>query len=372
MSSISTHHSIPFPSCRPDIAGNVSMPLIHAFDFLATPPSTLPAVVIVAGNDSTLRSWVVSRLMDGADVSVFDGETVRWVDLRGELSTASLFSAGERQTVVVRSGDKLVKDCRSELEQHVASPGDATRLVLEVEQLPGNTRLYKIAEKDQCVVQCSAPQSGGGRNPQPDVPKIRGFLVRTIAPKYQTKLSDGAANALIEMIGDNIGMLDSEIAKLAVYLPPNETITEALVREVVAGWIGKTMWEINDAAAGGQAADALRHLDKLLSGGQATLALLPQLAWALRRLGMATAVVDEWEAAGRRPTPQDGLKASNFRGGPNDLKKAELQMKQLGRDRARKLLAWLLDADLKLKGSHSAPPRDRFVIEELICKLAKR
>jgi DNA polymerase-3 subunit delta len=372
MSSISTHHSIPFPSCRPDIAGNVSMPLIHAFDFLATPPSTLPAVVIVAGNDSTLRSWVVSRLMDGADVSVFDGETVRWVDRRGELSTASLFSAGERQTVVVRSGDKLVKDCRSELEQHVASPGDATRLVLEVEQLPGNTRLYKIAEKDQCVVQCSAPQSGGGRNPQPDVPKIRGFLVRTIAPKYQTKLSDGAANALIEMIGDNIGMLDSEIAKLAVYLPPNETITEALVREVVAGWIGKTMWEINDAAAGGQAADALRHLDKLLSGGQATLALLPQLAWALRRLGMATAVVDEWEAAGRRPTPQDGLKASNFRGGPNDLKKAELQMKQLGRDRARKLLAWLLDADLKLKGSHSAPPRDRFVIEELICKLAKR
>jgi DNA polymerase-3 subunit delta len=132
------------------------------------------------------------------------------------------------------------------------------------------------------------------------------------------------------------------------------------------------MWDINDAVAGGNAAEALRHFDKLLSGGQATLALIPQLAWALRRLGMATAVVDEWEAMGRRPMPQDGLKASGFKGRPEDFTKAEKQMKQLGRDRARKLLAWLLEADLKLKGSHSSAPRDRWVIEELICRLAKR
>jgi DNA polymerase-3 subunit delta len=47
-------------------------------------------------------------------------------------------------------------------------------------------------------------------------------------------------------------------------------------------------------------------------------------------------------------------------------------MRQLGRDRARQLLTWLLEADLKLKGSHSAAPRDRWVLEELVCKLARR
>jgi len=349
------------------------MPLTHAFEFLSADAlPSLPPVVVVVGNDSTLRSWTISRLMKDVDVTVMDGETLRWIDLNGELSTASLFSAGERQTVVVRAGDKVVKDCRAELERYVSKPGDASRLLLEVESLPSNTRLYKAAEKDQLIIQCSPPQLTSGRNTAPDTPKIRKFLVGHIAPQYQTKLSDGAANALIEMVGDNVGMLDSEIAKLAVHLEVGGTITEPLVRDVVAGWIGKTMWEINDAAAGGSAAEALRHFDKLLSGGQATLALLPQLAWALRRLGMATAVVDEWEAMGRRPTPQDGLKASGFKGGPNDLKKAEQQMKQLGRDRARNLLAWLLDADLKLKGSHSTAPRDRWVIEELICRLAKR
>jgi DNA polymerase III subunit delta len=348
------------------------MSLLHAFDFLSAAPAQLPAVVIVVGNDSTLRGWVISRLSNDADVSVLDGETVRWIDLNDELSTASLFSAGERQTVIVRNGDKLVKDNRPVLEQHVASPGEASRLILELEQLPSNTRLFKAAEKDQLLVQCSAPQIASGRAPRPDAARIRKFLIQYIAPRYQTKLSDGAANALIDLVGDNLGMLDCEIARLAVHLKVNETITESLVRDVVAGWVGKTMWEINDAAAGGNAAEALRHLDKLLSGGQAPIALLPQLSWALRRLGMATAVVDETEASGRRGSPQDGLRASGFRGSPNDLKKAESQMKQLGRDRARKLLPWLLDADLRLKGSHSAAPRDRWVLEELICKLAKR
>lgn len=348
------------------------MPVIHAFDYLNAPPATLPAVVIVVGNDSVLRGWVLAQATREADVSVVEGDTAAWIDLHDELSTASLFSAGERQTVVVRGGDKLVKDNRAALEQYVASPSDASRLLLELEQLPSNTRLYKAAEKDQLLVQCSPPQAGSSRTPRPDVPRIRKFLVGYVAPQYQTKLSDGAADALIELVGDNLGMLDSEIAKLAVHLEPNETITEPLVREVVAGWAGKTMWEINDAAAGGNAAEALRHLDKLLCGGQAPLALLPQLSWALRRLAMATAVVEDLDARGRRGTPQEGLRGSGFRGSPNDLKKAESQMKQLGRDRARRLLPWLLEADLKLKGTHSTAPRDRWVLEELICKLAKR
>jgi DNA polymerase III subunit delta len=348
------------------------MSLLHVFDYLASPSASLPPVVIIVGNDSTLRGWVISALSKDTDVSVLDGETVRWIDLNDELSTASLFSAGQRQTVVVRSGDKLVKDHRSTLEQYVGSPSDASRLVLELEQLPSNTKLYKAAEKNQLLIQSSAPQAGSGRFTRPDVTRLRKFLVQYIAPRYRTKLSDGAANTLIELVGDNIGMLDCEIAKLAVHIGVDETITEALVRDVVAGWIGKTMWEINDAAAGGNAAEALRHLDKLLSGGQAPLALLPQLSWALRLLGMATAVVDELEAKGRRATPQEGLNGSGFRGSPADSKKAESHMKQLGRDRARQLLTWLLDTDLKLKGSHSAAPRDRFVLEELVCKLAKR
>ncbi len=77
--------------------------------------------------------------------------------------------------------------------------------------------------------------------------------------------------------------VDSEIAKLAVYLPRNGTINESLVREVTLGWRGKSIWDTSDAAAGGQAAEALKHLEKLMIGGERPIALLPQLSWSLRR-----------------------------------------------------------------------------------------
>jgi len=347
------------------------MALIHAFDFLISPPKELSPVLIAYGADHGLRGWVISLLNRGEDVTAVDGETARWIDMHDELSTSSLFSFGQRRTVVVRKGDKLVKDFRGEIEAYVAAPGEASRLVLELETLPSNTRLYKSALKDQMLVQCAAPQAGTGRVVKPDLTKMRVFITGFLAPRYQTKITGGAADTLVEMIGDSAAMLDTEIAKLAVHLPVGGTINEALVRDVVEGWRGKTIWDTTDAAASGNAAEALKHLDKLMSGGERAIALLPQLSWALRRLGVAVAVIEEKEAAGGKCSVRDGLAGSGFKGGPQDFSKAETQIKQLGRKRSQRLLSWLLESDLKLKGSHSTEGRDRWVLEELVLKMVK-
>jgi DNA polymerase III subunit delta len=347
------------------------MPLVHAYDFLMSPPKDFPPVVIIFGGDTGLRGWVLSLLNQGEDITTVDGETARWVDMRDDLSTGSLFSMGERRTVIVRDGDKLVKDYRAEIETYVASPGDTSRLILELETLPSNTRLYKSATQAQLLVQCVAPQTGTGRVTRTDLLKIRPFIINYLAPKHQTKLTTGAADTLVDMIGDSAAMLDTEIAKLAVHLPVGGTINETLVRDVVEGWRGKTIWETTDAAAAGNAAEALKQLDKLMSGGERAIALLPQLSWSLRRLGLAMAVIEEKETAGVRCSPRDGLAASGFKGGPQDFGKAEMQLKQLGRKRAQRLLGWLLESDLRLKGSHSTEGRDRWAMEELILKMSK-
>ncbi|MGV3486555.1 MAG: DNA polymerase III subunit delta, partial [Planctomycetaceae bacterium] len=240
-------------------------------------------MVIAFGGDDGLRGWVISQLNQGSDVTNVDGESARWVDMRDDLATASLFSFGERRTVVVRDGDKLLKDYRSEFEAYVSAPAQESRLVLELETLPSNTRLYKIALKDQMLVHCSSPVIGSGRSPRPDLAKLRAFISGYLLPRHGAKITAGAADALVEMLGDNVSMLDTEIAKLAVHLPVGGTINEPLVRDVVAGWRGKTIWETTDAAAGGNAAEALKQLDKLMTGGERAIALLPQLSWALRR-----------------------------------------------------------------------------------------
>lgn len=346
------------------------MPRTNAFAFLtASEPHQAYAVTAVVGTDSTLRRWVIQSLVGQADWTQFDGDTCAWSDLSDDLCTASLFDMGTDATRVlaVRSADAFLSANRPKLEDYLASPGTTCRLVLELDSLPGNTRVAKAIDKSFQWVHCSgAVDSKAGVT----AASRRKFLTQYVASRHQTKLNKEAADTLVEMLGEDVGMLDTEIAKLAVYLPVGGTIDEDMVRDVVAGWQGKTIWQITDAIVQGDAAEALRQLDHLLDGGQHPLALLPQIAWSLRRYGMATAAFLRSEKHPPKLRLDDALASAGVR--PFELQSAKKAMKSLGRDRAKELLPWLLDSDLRLKGTHSNDGRDRFQLEQLVMRMARR
>jgi DNA polymerase-3 subunit delta len=345
-----------------------AMSLIHAFDHLAQATSESVAAAAVFGSDATLRFWTIESLTADGDVTQFDGDTTRWSDLRDELATASLFDQDGKRSIVVRQADKFVTDYRSEIEAYLNHPGDTARFVLELTSLATNTRVYKKLQSDHLLVACgTTPDKKLGVT----AASRRKFLTGYVARRHGAKLAPAAADTLIEMIGEDIGMLATEIAKLALYCRPDQPIDEPLVRDIVAGWQGKTVWQITDAIAAGDAAEALRQLDKLMSGGQRPIALLPQIAWSLRRLGMATAIVEHREREGRSWQLEEALSLAGINR-PAEIGRATSQLKGLGRNRARQLLPWLLDADLRLKGTHSAEGRDRFLLEQLVLRLAKR
>ncbi len=229
------------------------MSLVHAFDLLVKPPADLPPVTALFGGDATLRSWSIAALTQDGDATQFDGESIRWSDLRDELATASLFDLDGKRSIVVRGADKFVSDHRPEIEKYIAKPGTATRFILDLSSLASNTRIYKGIVADHLLVACTASPD---KKLAVTAASRRKFLTHYIAPRYQTQLAAAAADALVEMIGDDIGMLDTEIAKLALYCGPGEIIGEPLVREIVAGWQGKTVWQITDAIAAGDAAEA--------------------------------------------------------------------------------------------------------------------
>jgi len=347
------------------------MARVHAFDWLL-PPDNGPVeqdVVVVTGNDAVLRKWCIDRVVGDADRSTVDGDAVQWSDLKDDLATASLFDFdGGKRTVVIRRADKFVTSNRTAIESYVANPGSVVRLVLELQSLPSNTRLSKSVVKDHLLVYCgNAIDTKQGIT----ATKRRQFLTKFVAPRHQTKLSADAADALIELLGEEIGLLDSEIAKLAVYTEVGGKIDESMVREITAGWQGKTVWEINSAIASGNAAEALVHLDKLFGNGQRAIALLPQIAWSLRRLGLATAFVEYRERTGGSWQFDEALSAAGIRRG-GEVQASRKQLQSLGRQRASNLLPDLLDADLRLKGTHSAEGRDRWLLEQLVLKLARQ
>jgi DNA polymerase-3 subunit delta len=134
----------------------------------------------------------------------------------------------------------------------------------------------------------------------------------------------------------------------------------------------RTTWDVLDAVLDGKAAEAMQQLHRLLQSGDEPIAFFGALSWSLRRFAAAAAHSD-WSArtADRRDIPAS-LRAAGFRDdyGSNRPAKAEAQLRQLGYERCIRLSARLIEIDLQLKGSHSAAPHARRILEEFIVDLS--
>ncbi len=127
-----------------------------------------------------------------------------------------------------------------------------------------------------------------------------------------------------------------------------------------------------DAALSGDSAEALQQLDRLLLSGEHPNALFGPISWSLRRFAAATRIFQRAERQGQRMRLPAALEQAGFFTWQQEaMRKAEQQLKQLGRHRAGQLNQWLLETDLALKGSHSSPDMARLALEHLILRLDK-
>jgi len=358
---------------------------LHAFDFLdrADEPSTpVPPVAAIFGDEPFLRQLVIRRIRrqvlhdddDSVPFTEIDGETAEWRDVADELSMHSLFGGG-RRLVLVDSADRFVSKYRGELEDYVERPRATGTLLLQVGKWASNTRLFKSIDKLGMQVECRAPQTTYGRRKVKvlDEKRLLDWLAEWSARQHDAQLSLRAGELLLQLVGPNLGLLDQELAKLALFAGRGGEVSPEMVRDVVGGWRTKTTWELIDAAADGNAAEALQQLDNLLQSGENPLALFGPISWSLRRFAAATRLVQLAEQRGQRITLPAALEQAGFRKWPREaIDSAGRQLRQMKRERAGYLYQWLLETDLALKGSHSTPSRARLVLEQLIVRLSKQ
>ena len=337
---------------------------LHAFDYLAQPQKHAPrAVCVVFGDEPFLRRQAlraIRRVVLGGDegqfsLSTFDGSTAELADVLGELATVAMFGPGQR-LVVVEGADEFVSRYRAELEDYIARPTGRGVLVLDVKSFPGNTRLYKAVVAEGLAIDCKCPATAG----------VVRWLGSWAERSHRVQVSQAAAEMLVEMIGPELGLLDQELAKLALMTGSGKKITPEMVGRLAGGWRARTAWEMLDAALAGQTHAAMTQLDRLLAAGESPVGMLAQISASLRRLAAATRLVRQAEAAGRRITLRAALEGA---GVPSfTLRKTEEQLRRLGRQRGGQLYHWLLEADLDLKGASALPPR--LILERLILRLA--
>jgi DNA polymerase-3 subunit delta len=244
------------------------------------------------------------------------------------------------------------------MEDYVAKPHRNSVLVLDVKTWPSTTRLAKAVAASGLTIESKALNE----------PQTKRWLADRAKSKYSVRLEAAAADALLELLPPELGILDQELAKLSLLVEKAGTIDVPLVTDNVGGWRTRTTWDMVDAAAEGRAAEALEQLGRLIAAGEKPHGLLPQMSHSLRQLAAATQLIQSAEAAGQRISLQSALTQAGVP--PFKLATAERQLRLLGRERARELTAWLLAADLAIKGPNSSDPRARFELERLIVRLS--
>jgi DNA polymerase-3 subunit delta len=296
-----------------------------------------------------LRNVVLGGEDEGFGLSNHAGDKATFAEVHDELETMPFL--GSRRLVIVDNADPFVTQFRSLLEKYVGQPSALGVLVLDVKIWPANTRLAKLLA-GKATITCKALARY----------QLPAWCTRWARKQYGKQLPAEAAGLLVDLVGEDMGQLDQEIAKLAVYVGAAGGIEASDVDKIVGNSRAEKVWEIFEAIGKGQAHVALTILDRLFEQGEDRMRLLGAFSMQLRRLAQIARMREHGESLSR----------AMYRAGvpPFAQRGCEQQLEYLGDKKAARFYDWLLDTDLGLKGSSALP--DRTILERLVVQLARR
>ena len=217
-------------------------------------PSAKPVYALV-GSDAFLQLQklgdVLKLLPPGVQRVDVEGERAELANVLDELRSFAMFGGGK--LVVVRDADEFITRYREQLEAYVAHPSDSATLVLRLPSLPKNQRIYKaIAAKGE-IFECDPPKD----------------LARWAADRaksgHKISLTPDAARMLADLIGDDLGRIDNELAKLAIDVDDaKKPVGPDKIAATVAFQREQEMWDMTNELAAGNAAAALRRWRQLV------------------------------------------------------------------------------------------------------------
>src|SRR5262245_52255356 len=195
-----------------------------------------------------IRRRVLGDTQD-AEASIHAGDKATFAAVCDELETMPFFSP--RRLLVVETADPFVTKFRGALEKKVSDLPKTAVLVLEVRTWASNTKLAKMVE-DAASIACKAPPAY----------RLPPWCVQWAQSRYGKQLTNPAANLLVELVGVEMGLLDQELLKLAIYVGDNPRVDVDEVDKLVGNSRAESTFRIFDAIGAGQAGQALAILDR--------------------------------------------------------------------------------------------------------------
>ncbi len=320
---------------------------------MAKSPSPIHSIYAVVGADRFLRSEAIESLRSDFQARGesfvpirFDGETAELAEVLDEVRTVSIF--GDRRLVMVDDTDSLVQKYREPLERFCESPACPGVLILLCDSLPKNTRLYKrIAERGRVI----ALESPKGRS-------LFSWLQARAVQRHGKQLEDPAAARLVELTGEDLGALDSDLAKLSAFVGDRARITLDDVSRLTGCHREEMVFRVMDAMVDGDAAKALSTWEQVVATDRAAPGrAIGGLSWGIRRMV-------EWHRDVDRGVSVAEL-ARRIYAKPEVL---ELRMQRFTRHRLEQQQRDLLAADVSVKtgGSSFETAVEKFIVKHTV------
>lgn len=192
---------------------------------------------------------VLAQLPADAQRVDLDGERAELAEVLDELRSFAMFGSGK--VVVLRNADASLTRFREQLEDYVASPSDSGTLILRLDSLPANQRIYKAIAKVGQIETCTPPKD------------LARWAIAHAKAAHKAAIAPDAASMLVELVGEDLGRLDTELAKLALGTSDGRIDAEA-VSSGVAFHRERQMWDMTNELACGRTAEALKKWRQLI------------------------------------------------------------------------------------------------------------
>ena len=312
-------------------------------------------IYVIAGKEESLVNEKCREMLDelvelserATGLFNADPKEAEAADILDELRTAPFLS--DKRVVVIKGADEFISQNRELLEKYFDNPCPTGILILTVNSWPGNTRLAKKLPNTGKLITVTQPKAW----------QLPGRLVKYTSDAYSKRLSKDAAELLVELTGDDLVRLYSEIDKLALFADSEKTITIEHVEKLIGHNRLYNAFAVIDTCLAGDAGAAVERLRNMFASDRSTeFTVVGAFAYHFRRMFNAKVLLDK----GVRPDAI--VKRLRIWGNKDGFfsQLHKMSLKQIGDG-----IQQLAEIDYAIKTGQTKP---QVAIEQLVLKLS--
>jgi len=190
----------------------------------------------------------------------------------------------DKRVVLVKNADDFISNNRLLLEKYFDNPCDSGVLILTVSNWPGTTKLAKKLPKVGRLISVSQPKPA----------QLPHRLVEYTSDAHGKKLTTDAAELLIELAGDELTRLYSELDKLALFADAEAAITVKHIESLIGHNRIFGIFAVIDSCLAGNAGEAVARLRNMFAEDKtAEYTTIGAFAFHFRRMFNAKVMLEK-------------------------------------------------------------------------------